>query len=135
MKDELPTVSDLDNGKDVVEAQKKEDEPDFFEKIEIEASYPGGPAAWKKFLEKNLNQETPTENNAPEGIYKVAIRFIVDKQGNVSDITPMTKLGYGLEEEAVRVIKKSNKWVPGNQNGKPAGSYHIQTITFVVDPG
>jgi protein TonB len=134
VKDDAPTVTDLDKGKEVVEAQKKDDEPDFFEKIEIEASYPGGPAAWKKFLEKNLNQETPTENGAPDGVYKVLVRFIVNKEGDVSDITAMTKLGYGLEEEAMRVIKKSNKWVPGNQNGKAAGSYHIQAITFVVQP-
>jgi protein TonB len=134
VKDDQPVITDLDKGKEVLEGPKKDDEPDFFEKIEIEASYPGGPAAWKKFLEKNLNQETPTENGAPDGVYKVEIRFIVDKEGNVSDITPMTKLGYGLEKEAMRVIQKSNKWVPGNQNGKPAGSYHIQAITFVVQP-
>jgi protein TonB len=134
VKDDAPLVSDIDNGKGVIETQKKDDEPDFFEKIEIEASYPGGPAAWKKFLEKNLNQETPTENGAPDGVYKVLVRFIVNKEGDVSDITAMTKLGYGLEEEAMRVIKKSNKWVPGNQNGKAAGSYHIQAITFVVQP-
>jgi periplasmic protein TonB len=130
--DDIPNTATLDKGKDVLEEKKKEDEPDFFEKVEIEASYPGGFAAWKKYLENNLKNDTPSDNAAPEGVYKVNIRFKVDKEGNVSDITPLTKLGYGLEEEAIRVIKKSNKWTPGNQNGKAVGSYHTQTIAFVV---
>lgn len=131
--DDIPTTKTLEDGKGVLEIKKKDDEPDFFEKVEIEASYPGGFTAWKKYLEKNLRRETPTDNGAPEGVYPVNIRFKVDKEGNVSDITPMTKFGFGLEEEAIRVIKKSDKWLPGNQNGKPAGSYHTQTITFLVE--
>jgi len=135
VKDDFPTEATLDDGKGVLETKKKDEEPDFFEKVEIEASFPGGFAAWKRYLERNLKQETPTDNGAPEGIYKVNIRFTVDKQGNVSDIIPLTKFGYGLEDEAIRVIKKSDKWVPGNQNGKPVGSYHTQIITFIVEPG
>ena len=39
------------------------------------------------------------------------------KGGNLSDIKPLTNFGYGMEQEAIRVIKKSGKWIPAIQNG------------------
>jgi hypothetical protein len=52
-----------------------------------------------------------------------------------SDITPLTKFGYGLEEEAIRVIKKSDKWVPGIRMESPSVLIITQIITFIVEPG
>jgi protein TonB len=132
VKDEAPTVTNIDEGKQVVEEKKEEDENRVFEKVEIEASFPGGVSAWRKYLEKNLRAETATDNGAPSGTYTVNVRFIVDREGNISDVRALTSHGFGLEEEAVRVIKKGPKWNPGNQNGRAVNSYHTQPITFVV---
>ena len=132
IKDEAPTVTNIDEGKQVVEEKKEEDENHIFEKVEIEASFEGGFAAWKKYLEKNLRSEVASENGAPAGTYTVNVRFVVDREGNISDVRSLTSHGYGIEEEAVRVIKKGPKWRPGNQNGRAVNSYHTQPITFVV---
>jgi protein TonB len=133
VKDEgIATPTQIDEGKQVIEEKKEDDENKVFEKVEVEASYPGGEGAWRKFLEKNLNGQVASDNGAPEGSYTVWIQFIVDKEGNVSDIKPQTSIGYGLEQEAVRVLKKATKWVPAIQNGRNVKAYRKQPITFVV---
>ena len=63
----------------------------IFEKVEIEATFPGGEQAWRKFLEKNLNPSVPVDNGAPAGKYTIYVQFIVDKEGRVSDVKPLTK--------------------------------------------
>jgi periplasmic protein TonB len=124
----LATPTMIDEGKNIIE-EKKEDENKVFEKVEIEAAYEGD---WRKFLERNLNASTPVDNGAPEGTYTVIVQFIVDKQGNVSDVKSLTSHGYGMEQEALRVIKKAPKWRPAIQNGRQVNAYRKQPITFVV---
>lgn len=134
IKDEgIATPTDLDAGTKIIEEKKEDDENKIFEKVEVEASYPGGEAGWRKFLEKNLNPSTPVDNGAPAGSYTVWVQFIVDKEGNVSDIRPLTSQGFGMEQEAVRVLKKATKWVPAIQNGRNVKAYRKQPITFVVE--
>ena len=110
----------------------KEDENKIFEKVEIEASFKGGEGAWKKYLERNLNANAPIDNGAPEGSYTVYIQFVVSKDGSISDVKPLTNHGYGMEQEAVRVIKKGPAWVPAVQNGRSVNAYRKQPITFQV---
>ena len=45
----------------------------IFEKVDIEAKFPGGDAAWRKFLEHNLHGDVPMQNNAPAGVFTVWI--------------------------------------------------------------
>ncbi len=121
----------IDEGKGIVE-EKKEDENKIFEKVEIEAAFQGGESAWRKYLERNLNPSAPVDNGAPEGTYTVYIQFVVSKDGSISDVRALTKHGYGMEEEAVRVIKKGPKWTPAIQNGRQVNAYRKQPITFQV---
>lgn len=122
----------VDQGKQVIEEKKEDDENKVFEKVEIEAAFPGGESAWRKYLERNLNANTPVDNGAPEGSYTVWVQFIVDKEGNISDVKPLTSHGYGMEDEAVKIIKKGPKWTPAQQNGRQVKAYRKQPITFVV---
>lgn len=102
-----------------------------FQKVENEASFPGGSAAWRRFLERNLNANTPVDHNAPSGSYTVVVQFVVNTEGEISDIKALTSHGYGMEEEAVSVIKKTPKWIPAEQNSHKVNSYKVQPITFV----
>jgi len=122
----------IDDGKGVVEEKKPEDENKIFEKVEVEASFQGGEGAWRKFLERNLNGNTPVDNGAPEGTYTVYVQFVVSKDGSISDVKPLTSHGYGMEAEAVRVIKKGPAWKPAIQNGRNVNAYRKQPITFQV---
>ncbi|MDB5197113.1 MAG: energy transducer TonB, partial [Flaviaesturariibacter sp.] len=119
-----------DEGKAVVAAPVDNTNYDqTFTKVEVEASFNGD---WSKFLSRNLNAEVPGENGAPAGTYPVIVQFIVDKEGNVSDVKALTSHGYGMEEEAVRAIKKGPKWTPAIQNGRQVKAYRKQPITFIV---
>ena len=135
IKDEgitAPPVSDA--GKGVVEAPKK-DEEDYdktFTKVEIESSFPGGAAAWLRYLNKNLRYPDDAVNNEIQGT--VIVQFIVDKEGNVSDVQAISGPDNGgLRDEAVRVIKKSGKWTPAIQNGRQVKSYKKQPIVFKLE--
>jgi periplasmic protein TonB len=121
----------IDEGKGIVE-EKKEDENKIFEKVEIEASFQGGESAWRKYLERNLNPSVGPDNGAPAGTYTVYVQFVVSKDGSISDVRALTNHGYGLEPEAVRVIKKGPKWTPAIQNGRSVNAYRKQPITFQV---
>jgi protein TonB len=121
-----------DKGTSVVEAPKADDENKVFTKVENEAEFPGGQGAWANYLRKNLNANAPVDNGAPEGTYTVIIRFIVSKDGSISDVTPETKFGYGMEDEAAKIIKKGPRWKPALQNGRNVNAYRRQPITFVV---
>ncbi|RYY56897.1 MAG: energy transducer TonB [Chitinophagaceae bacterium] len=122
----------VDDGKGIVETKKVEDENKIFEKVEIEASFKGGEGAWRKFLERQLNPNAPIDNGAPEGVYTVYVQFVVSKDGSISDVKALTSHGYGMEAEAVRVIKKGPSWVPAVQNGRPVNAFRKQPITFQV---
>jgi len=121
-----PTLADGVN-KGLIEDKAKE--PDIFDPIEIEARFDGD---WAKFLFKNLNPQVPSDNGAPVGSYTVVLQFVVDEDGAVSDIKALTNHGYGLEQEAVRVLKKAKNWEPAIQNGRKVKAYRKQPITFRV---
>ena len=121
-----------DKGSNIVSAPAIDYENTVFTKVEIEAAFPGGPTAWRRYLQNNLDANTPIDNNAPEGTYTVIVRFIVSKTGAISDVVAETKFGYGMEQEAVRAIKKGPSWKPGIQNGNQVTSVRRQPITFIV---
>jgi protein TonB len=121
-----------DGGKGVVEAPRKDDEDwdKTFTKVEIESEYPGGAAAWQRYLNRNLRYPQEAIDNEVQGA--VVVQFIVDKEGNVSDVEAISG-PQELRPEAVRVIKKSGKWTPAVQNGRQVKSYKKQPIVFRLE--
>jgi len=117
--------------KGIVEAPKKDPDPDIWTKVEIESTYPTGADGWLRFLNKNLRY--PEEAQAQEIGGVVMVQFIVDEKGNVSNVQAVSgpETG-GLREEAVRVIKKSGMWTAAIQNGRQVKSYKRQPITFKI---
>jgi protein TonB len=134
IKDEGIAAPVADAGKGVVEAPKKADEDwdKTFTKVEIESEYPGGASAWLRYLNKSFRYPDEAVNNEIQGT--VVVQFIVDKEGNVSDVTAISgPTEGGLREEAVRVIKKSGRWTPAVQNGRQVKSYKKQPIVFKLE--
>ncbi len=128
----MPNMPGKENG--IIEAKKPGADDGIWEgPVEIQASFPGGEQAWANFLRRNLNANIPPDNGAPAGVYTVYVQFVVDKEGNVSDIKALTSHGYGMEQEALRVLKKATKWKPAIQNGYPVKAYRKQPITFQVE--
>jgi protein TonB len=130
-KDDGPPTPVGDEGKGVVDAPKKNDDDEIFRKVEIQSDFPGGLAAWKKYLEKTMRYPEEAVSRGIQG--SVMVKFIVDKDGNISDVEAVSGPEEGgLREEAVRVIKKSGKWTPALQNGRYVKSYKQQPVTFTI---
>lgn len=107
----------------------------IFTKTEVESIYPGGLEAWSVFLRKNLKMPDLEKYSVSTGIYTVIVRFIINKNGTVSDIVPETSNGYGMETEVIRLINLSKNWIPARQNGFTVRSYKRQPVTFYIDNG
>ncbi len=117
----------------VLEAPKVDEETTIFVRVENEAEFPGGHQAWVRYLHQHLNPNAPVENGAPNGTYQVIVKFVVSKDGIISNVNGETKFGYGMEEEAIKIITRGPKWKPALQNGRNVNAYRRQPITFVVE--
>ncbi len=105
------TVEPVGNGpKDVVE----EDNSIYNTAgIEVKPEFPGGMTKFYDYIRKNY--QAPDE----EGLNgKVFVSFVVEKDGSLTDIKVIRDIGYGTGKEAIRVLKSSPRWSPGEQNGK-----------------
>ncbi|PIQ22131.1 MAG: hypothetical protein COW65_04915 [Cytophagales bacterium CG18_big_fil_WC_8_21_14_2_50_42_9] len=85
--------------------------------IEQIPTYPGGEAAMQKFVAKNLKYTKEAKKANVHGL--VIAQFVVDTTGAVTDVNIVKKLGYGLDDEATRVINSFPKFKPAIQDGKP----------------
>lgn len=105
-----------------------------FRKVEKEAKFPGGLEAWKKYLERNLNSQVAADDGAAMGRYTVLVQFIVDKEGNISNVSALEvpPACPSCGAEAVKVIKKGGKWEPAVQNGQFVKYQAVQSVTFQV---
>ncbi|TDE31129.1 MULTISPECIES: energy transducer TonB [Flavobacterium] len=93
--------------------------------IEVKPDFPGGIEKFYKFVGNNY--QTPEE----EGLKgKVYVTFVVEKDGTLTDIKVIRDIGYGTGKEAIRVLKKSPRWSPGIQNGKPVRVLYSLPITI-----
>ena len=88
-----------------------------YDVVEVMPQYPGGQIAMLKYIMENIKYP---EQAMKEGIQgRVTVRFIVEKDGSISDVKPVLSVHPLLNKEAVRVVKSMPKWSPGKHNGKP----------------
>lgn len=95
-------------------------------------AYPGGSNALVSFFEKNIQYPQDAADNGVEGT--VNITFTVDEKGKVaSPKVTSSKLGYGLEEEALRVFNKMPSWTPGSLKGKNVKTRYTLPVRFQLE--
>lgn len=119
-------------GSDVIEAPKveKRDEPFIF--VEIMPEFPGGEEALRKFLMNNVRYPGAAVENGIEGM--VLVKFVVQANGEIANVELAgAKKGAGLDDEAIRVVKKMPKWKPGRQGGRNVPVYFNLPINFKLD--
>jgi len=61
---------------------------------------------------------------------RVFVEFVVEIDGSLSEVKVIRGIGGGCDEEAIRVVMQSDKWVPGKQRGKPVRSRFNLAIIF-----
>jgi periplasmic protein TonB len=92
-------------------------------------SFVGGDNALYDFS-KNIIYPLKAKENNVEG--RVVVKFIIEKDGAVSNIEIIRKLGFGCDEEVIRLIKTMPKWNPAKQSGKPVRVYFTMPISFIL---
>ncbi len=96
------------------------------------ADFPNGLDAFRAKIASEINYpETAMEKNV-QGT--VQVEFVVDTEGYISNLRIKESVGYGCDEEAVRVLNKLKKikWKPAKISSKPVNSYYSIPITFTL---
>lgn len=88
-----------------------------FDVVEVMPQFPGGQIAMMKYIMENMKYPKQAMKEGIQG--RVTVRFIVEKDGSISDVRPVLSVHPLLNKEAVRVVESMPKWTPGKQNGKP----------------
>lgn len=99
-----------------------------YEMAEQMAEFPGGTNAMMKFLQKKLRYPNSASENGIEG--RVAVSFVVEKDGSISSATVVKGVNPALDKEALRVVLSMPKWKPAKQAGKNVRFKYTVPITF-----
>jgi protein TonB len=114
------------------EEEEEDDLNDVFVRVEDMPKFQGeGLNAFRRFVQRNLRYPDMAHDNGIEGT--VYLRFIVDKDGSLTDISVLRGVDPALDEAAVAAVKGSPKWEPGKQRGKPVKVSCTMPIAFVLD--
>ena len=114
-----------------VVAIEKPKEEEIFTAVEQNAEFPGGMSAMYKFLGENIKYPAAAQRANVTG--KVFVKFVVEKNGSVGQVEVMKGIGFGCDEEAIRVIKAMPKWNPGRQNGKNVRVWYNMPVTYKLE--
>ena len=87
--------------------------------------FQGGMNEFYKFV--GANYKIPAEL---KGNGRVYIKFMVEKDGSLSEFEILRDIGFGTGEEAIRVLKLSPKWIPGKDKNQPVRVQYNLPITL-----
>lgn len=113
----------------VITGPKEDEDPPIFLTVQIQAKFPGGDEAWRKYISREIERymdELQEEGKAGS----CTVQFVVDKDGTISEVEALTMKGSKLAEIAVNAIRKGPKWSPAENNGKKVKAYRKQPVTF-----
>ena len=105
-------------------------EKDLYVLADVEKlpEFPGGLTKFYKFIGENFKMSAEANKIKIKG--KAYMQFIIEKDGSLSDIKTIKDPGYGLGDEAIRVLKLSPKWTAATQEGKAVRVMYSLPITF-----
>ena len=134
--DEELEIEDADDDSDNQEPQNLDDfgdygdadtgDEDIFMVVEDMPQFPGGNVT--KWIAKNVKYPQLAQENGIQG--KVFIKFVIEKDGSITDVQVSRGVDASLDKEAVRVIKAMPKWKPGKQRGKAVRVSYTLPINF-----
>lgn len=90
----------------------------------------GGTEAFFEWVQQHQQYPALARQRKVQG--KVVMEFIVQKDGSLTDIKPVQRLGSGLDEEAIRLIKAAPKWQPATYQGQPMKQKMVLPVVFTL---
>ena len=114
---------------DEKEKEVEEDENKIYVVVEEQPQFPGGEKELFKYIRDNLLQTFGTVHGMSGS---VVVRFVVNKQGEVTNVEVLQNRGVdaACEKEAIRIIESMPLWIPGKQNGIAVNVYYILPVVF-----
>ncbi|MCZ4408656.1 energy transducer TonB [Cryomorphaceae bacterium 1068] len=103
-----------------------DEEPIFI--ADVMPEFPGGDSARVAFLQNQVVYPQMAKRAGISG--KVHVGFTVRKDGTITDIKVMRKVGGGLDEEAIKAVEAMPKWNPGFHQGRPVSVSFVMPVTF-----
>lgn len=104
------------------------DRGEVFTQVENNPSFPGGQRAMYDFVRENMKYPLAAQKANVEG--RVFVKFIVRKDGSIGKKEILKGIGFGCDEEVIRILDLMPKWSPGTQNGKPVNVYFTMPFFF-----
>ncbi|MFC4815890.1 energy transducer TonB [Flavobacterium sp. GCM10023249] len=98
------------------EIKLKDGETTTYNKYETQPSPKKGLQDFTQHISKNFNFTREAIQNKVKG--RIILEFIVEKDGKITEVKVIRGLGYGLDEEAIRVVSNYEDWIPGQQFGQ-----------------
>ncbi|WP_212006289.1 M56 family metallopeptidase [Chitinophaga sp. HK235] len=106
-------------------------QPAVYTFVEHPPTYVGGEEALTRYLSNSIHYPREAQENNVSGT--ILVQFVVDSTGHLKDLkTVGTKKGYGLEEEALRVITAMPQWNPGMHRNKKVAVQFNLPIRFTL---
>lgn len=109
------------------------DNQKIFTVVEQTPGFPGGVDAFYQYLGRTIRYPAKEREQGIQG--RVIITFIVEKDGSLSGVHLVRGVAADIDEEALRVIKASPKWIPGKQNGRLVRVAYSVPISFMLNGG
>jgi protein TonB len=108
------------------------DKMGYYNYTETAPSFTGGHGAVEDYINNNIHYPEAAIDNGAEGT--VNVMFTIDENGKVGNAkTTGTAIGYGLEDEAIRVVNGMSNWTPGMIKGKKVKAWYTLPITFRLE--
>ena len=117
-------------GQAIADLPVKEDPNEIVANPEVAPAFPGGMAAFRRYLLKNLREPRSLEEGE---MITVKVKFVVGFDGKLQDFELVQDGGAAFNAEVMRVLKKMPDWIPGKSSGKNVAVYHIIPVKFIAE--
>ena len=110
----------LDDGKIIAYTKSRNVPPQF----------KGGVEGFGKYLSNNIEYPVSARQNNKQG--RVVLTFVVEKNGQITDIKILNPVDPDIDNEAVRVLRNSPKWIPGTMFGSAVRVQYSVPVSFAL---
>lgn len=102
-----------------------------FQKVEIEAYFPGGEQMWNKYIQSVIEKNIDKIIKDKKSIGTCEVQFIVNRDGTVTNVEALTLKNSYLAKVLTKAVKEGPRWVPAYQFGKPVKAWRRQKVTIL----
>lgn len=127
---EMDQDADISDAPVKQEEEEEQKEEEIFVFVEENAGFPGGEEARMKYLRDHIKYPEMAKESGVQGT--VYLKFVVEKNGSISNVKVLRGIGGGCDEEAVKVLKSMPKWKPAKQRGRPVRVWFNMPIKFTL---